>query len=96
MGPQEESKQIWCLRENVGIGQEGQLLWMEEGPWAPGEGRQNPVSPRLWAFSSAGLGLKACVCKGESPLSPGLTPTPAGRGVDDMEGMGQQYVGGQA
>lgn len=68
MGPQEESKQIWCLRENVGIGQEGQLLWMEEGSRAPGEGRQNPVSPRLWAFSSAGLGLKACVCKGESPL----------------------------
>lgn len=28
--------------------------------------------------------------------SPALTLTPAGRGVDGMEGMGQQYLGGQA
>lgn len=43
----------------------GQLLWMEEGSGLQGRKAEPSVHTRLWAFSSAGLGLKACVCGGE-------------------------------
>lgn len=62
MGPQKESKQIWCLRENVGIGQEGQLLWIEEGSPGSRGGKAEPSVPMTmgslicWTWTE-GLGV---------------------------------------
>lgn len=62
MGPQKESKQIWCLRENVGISQEGQLLWIEEGSPGSRGGKAEPSVPMTmgslicWTWTE-GLGV---------------------------------------
>ena len=49
LGPQKKSEQIWCLREKVGISQEGQLLWMEEGSPGSRGGKAEPSVPMTMA-----------------------------------------------